>query len=518
MAKQTLNIIKNWFRTGLKPSQQQFWDTWDSFWHKDAIIPSGNIENLDKRFDEKADNEALNSHMRDLTAHGLNLKAGLGDQNVFTADNIFINKIKTPKVLTDTGIDFNLDLKNKVLTKGFAGKLTYEKADGTLSFTSTTDIQDVLSDPSFSGAQLRISAEGDAEIQGELTAAGVSFSSSDAFHQYIKPTQVNITADTQLFLPDLSGTLARIEDIPVISAGNNITITGTALNPIINASGGGGGNVLVPVTYAELNKLINNSSLVPEQQYLLTDFQSSMTYIAHSSQDGYDSISYGSKTFSGDVEPLIIKALKKDAIFTIAKSTVYENDEVFYTTKNYNNGLWASTKGTIIKRTDKKLNNTANFDYRVTKYITNGTGEPLPALNLIENCKVKAEGSYGQVLPLIIGEMSNSEFTSSEWNMIKSLHNSKLNMGYGCIISNRIYVYGCEIYGSLFQIYYVQEDTSLSYIYSNSGQYNYYILNDLIIKYLANKSYPSYVVYSEGEFYLQNNSVNGVTTTKLAQY
>lgn len=39
MALQTLNTIKNWFRTGLKPTQTQFWDTWDSFRHKYEKVP-----------------------------------------------------------------------------------------------------------------------------------------------------------------------------------------------------------------------------------------------------------------------------------------------------------------------------------------------------------------------------------------------------------------------------------------------------------------------------------------------
>jgi hypothetical protein len=69
MAKQTLNTIKNWFKTGLKPTQNQFWDTWDSFWHKDEKIPTNAIENLDSRFDEKADQEAFQHHLVDDNAH-----------------------------------------------------------------------------------------------------------------------------------------------------------------------------------------------------------------------------------------------------------------------------------------------------------------------------------------------------------------------------------------------------------------------------------------------------------------
>lgn len=57
MAKQTLNTIKSWFRTAFKPTQAQFWDTWDSFFHKDDKIPIGSIEGLNARFDDKADKD-----------------------------------------------------------------------------------------------------------------------------------------------------------------------------------------------------------------------------------------------------------------------------------------------------------------------------------------------------------------------------------------------------------------------------------------------------------------------------
>lgn len=66
-----LNTIKNWFKTGYKPTQQQFWDTWDSFFHKEDQIPISNIENLNNRFDEKADDESLTNHINDQNAHGI---------------------------------------------------------------------------------------------------------------------------------------------------------------------------------------------------------------------------------------------------------------------------------------------------------------------------------------------------------------------------------------------------------------------------------------------------------------
>lgn len=50
MAIVSLNTIKNWFKTGLRPTQAQFWDSWDSFWHKSDSIPMSSIEGLEDAF------------------------------------------------------------------------------------------------------------------------------------------------------------------------------------------------------------------------------------------------------------------------------------------------------------------------------------------------------------------------------------------------------------------------------------------------------------------------------------
>ena len=64
-----LSTIKNWFKTGLKPTQQQFWDTWDSFWHKDDTIPVANIEGIDNLLNQKANKSVLEAHLIDANAH-----------------------------------------------------------------------------------------------------------------------------------------------------------------------------------------------------------------------------------------------------------------------------------------------------------------------------------------------------------------------------------------------------------------------------------------------------------------
>ncbi|MBS7233609.1 hypothetical protein KHA90_21580 [Flavobacterium psychroterrae] len=57
MAIQTLDTIKQWFKTGLKPTQTQFWDTWDSFRHKDVKVPVQDVENLSELLLTKPDKD-----------------------------------------------------------------------------------------------------------------------------------------------------------------------------------------------------------------------------------------------------------------------------------------------------------------------------------------------------------------------------------------------------------------------------------------------------------------------------
>lgn len=55
MAIVSLNTIKNWYKTGLKPTQAQFWDVWDSFRHKSDKVPFNEIEGMDTLLLSKAD-------------------------------------------------------------------------------------------------------------------------------------------------------------------------------------------------------------------------------------------------------------------------------------------------------------------------------------------------------------------------------------------------------------------------------------------------------------------------------
>ncbi|WP_291072009.1 phage baseplate protein [Empedobacter sp. UBA5637] len=67
------NTIKNWFKTSLKPTQAQFWATWDSFWHKDEKLPISSIDGLGGLLDGKA--EANHTHTNYATNDATSLTA-----------------------------------------------------------------------------------------------------------------------------------------------------------------------------------------------------------------------------------------------------------------------------------------------------------------------------------------------------------------------------------------------------------------------------------------------------------
>lgn len=53
------NILQNWFVTGAKPTQEQFWAWMESYWHKSESIPTEKILGLSEVLTNKADIEML---------------------------------------------------------------------------------------------------------------------------------------------------------------------------------------------------------------------------------------------------------------------------------------------------------------------------------------------------------------------------------------------------------------------------------------------------------------------------
>lgn len=60
----SLTTIKNWFKTGLKPTQAQFWAVFDSFRHKDDGVPAGDVSGLQDLLDGKMDKKAITATIK----------------------------------------------------------------------------------------------------------------------------------------------------------------------------------------------------------------------------------------------------------------------------------------------------------------------------------------------------------------------------------------------------------------------------------------------------------------------
>ncbi|MBY8961781.1 hypothetical protein KJK34_03340 [Flavobacterium sp. D11R37] len=72
MAIKDLNTLKEWFSSGKKPKQNNYWDWLDSYWHKDETISQDDIQNLPEALDQKTQKSEFEAHVTDLDAHNLN--------------------------------------------------------------------------------------------------------------------------------------------------------------------------------------------------------------------------------------------------------------------------------------------------------------------------------------------------------------------------------------------------------------------------------------------------------------
>ncbi len=127
------NIIKNWFKTGKIPTQSQFWEVFDSYFHKSEQIPIENIQEVIKILDLKLDNNFFLDHLSDGQAHS-DLLANKVDKvvgkdlssNDFTHDyKVMLDNLPVGKSVSHklgSGIMANVSLSGNTIR----GKVTVE--------------------------------------------------------------------------------------------------------------------------------------------------------------------------------------------------------------------------------------------------------------------------------------------------------------------------------------------------------------------------------------------------------
>lgn len=103
MSTQKRSVLKNWFRKGLKPTEQQFADAFDSFFHKNEdMIPLSNVQGLTAAIESKKNelqeylNLVLRKTVEDLTTKlndTLELQSQLDVRGAFLFDGICTDQI-----------------------------------------------------------------------------------------------------------------------------------------------------------------------------------------------------------------------------------------------------------------------------------------------------------------------------------------------------------------------------------------------------------------------------------------
>lgn len=119
---------------------------------------------------------------------------------------------------------------------------------------------------------------------------------------------------------------------------------------------------LVPSSYTNFLTLINTSTLVPGQNYVITDF-ATRHYIPNAQTD--PSTPAGVLN-TGGIEPLIVQAATVNTIHAEAISTLNPTDELLYEVVDSTTA--GGNKGRIFYRKDTKTNNTAHYDWRVVLF------------------------------------------------------------------------------------------------------------------------------------------------------
>jgi len=125
MAIQARNTLKGWFKTGKKPTQAQFSDWLDSYFHVNDNIPLSSVIGLVDILNNTAAADSLTAHVADLSAHGLDGYVKLDGSRVMTGNLDFgthnLNNVGIIKAssfagyMTDASSNSSLDFRNRSL-------------------------------------------------------------------------------------------------------------------------------------------------------------------------------------------------------------------------------------------------------------------------------------------------------------------------------------------------------------------------------------------------------------------
>jgi hypothetical protein len=143
MPKVSLTTIKNWFKTGLKPTQTQFENTWDSFFHKDDTIPQASVDGLAAALTGLPSEEQLDQI--DLLVTSVSVSTSgtidIGAGRLVWKVVIIPGATETIKVGTTSGGDEIIERGVTAGTPYIINPDQYFESAGTLHFTGTFTVK-----------------------------------------------------------------------------------------------------------------------------------------------------------------------------------------------------------------------------------------------------------------------------------------------------------------------------------------------------------------------------------------
>jgi len=265
MAKTTLSTIKNWFKTGLKPTQLQFWAVFDSFFHKDEKIPVSSVEELQNYLNAKAEKEAFNIHLTDAEAHsvlfdtkvdraeGLTLISVIEQQRIAKLDEKHyaapVNDLaelaaivqadlatKQRRYVHAEGVDYFFDG-----TLGAGDIAPLDQVGGIGYWKRGPDIPDIIDDLLSVDPEVALSANQGRVLKGYYDALQVLLSSSDLtldeLQEIVDFIKLNRSALDNLGIASIAGLVAalaaKVDDTQVLTnVPANALFTDTLYNDI----------------------------------------------------------------------------------------------------------------------------------------------------------------------------------------------------------------------------------------------------------------------------------------------
>ncbi len=224
-----LSTIINWFKTGLKPTEQQFRDTWNSFRHKNDPIPIDDVKGIENLTINKADlvdGKVPSSQLPPLT---------INETVTSLALNANILTYKKEDGTTDT-IDLSLYLDDSNLARLVSG--TIDNATGVATFTrddNTTFTLDLssLAQTVTASSGLTKDANNDIKLGGDistftelpLTTGILRIGNIGETEFFITPTFLNLKSSGTLISNTGAGSI-------IMGSGNGSDLAITMITPI----------------------------------------------------------------------------------------------------------------------------------------------------------------------------------------------------------------------------------------------------------------------------------------------